>query len=56
MENAVSVVESLSWSYDVSVPASMVLKVYAKCMFDLLKMRNEGLMSLYSSAKYAKGK
>ena len=45
-----SVVESLSCSYDESVSV-MMLQVYAKCMFGLLKMRNENLVSWSPIAK-----
>lgn len=53
--HAVSVVKSLSWSYNVSVPASMVLKVYAKCMFGFLRIRNENLVSCFNAKCVPKG-
>lgn len=53
--HVVSIVKSLSWSYNVSVPASMVLKVYAKCMFDLLRMGNENSVSYFNAKCVPKG-
>jgi len=53
--HAVSVVRSLSWSYNVSVPASMVLKVYSKCMFGLLRMRNDNFVSCFNAKCVPKG-
>lgn len=53
--HVVLVVKSMSWSYNVSVPASMVLKVYAKCMFGLLRMRNENLVSYFNVKCVPKG-
>ena len=47
--HVVSVVKSLSWSYNILVPTSMVLKVYAKCIFGLLRMRNKKLVSCFNS-------
>ena len=53
--HAVLVVKSLFWSYNVSVSASMVLKVYAKCMFGFLRMKNENLVSCFNAKCVPKG-